>query len=263
MRERAKRTKVYYYGRMTAAESRVAEVVLAEIEKRGPMGPGDFDPGPKRRSDWGSGSTLSRKVFEKLFMHGRLVISRRESFRRVYDLPERVVPAKLLNASAPSQAELDRWAVLSVLRQRRLVMLKRSDAALVVDDTVQEKVEGCPAMFSLRSDLPLLEKAASGKLAEADGAPRLLAPLDPLIYDRRITSGLWGYDYTWEVYTPAAKRVRGYYALPVIADGRIVGHVDPKADRKAGRLRVVSRKAPRGVKLAPAVADLAKFLGLK
>ncbi|HUG10704.1 MAG TPA: crosslink repair DNA glycosylase YcaQ family protein [Opitutaceae bacterium] len=263
MRERAKRPRNYYHGRMTALEERLAETLLGEIASRGPTGPKDFEPGPRRRSDWGSGSTLVRKVFEKLFVHGRLVICRRDSFRRVYDLPERVLPPEFLCAPVPTQEEHDQWAMLSVLRQRRLVTLRKRDAALVRAHIAEVKVDGCPAMFCLRSDLPLLEQAAAGGLAEANGDPRLLAPLDPLIYDRRITSGLWNFDYTWEVYTPEAKRVRGYYALPILAGEAIVGHVDPKADRKAGRLRVMSRRAPRGVRVAPAVKGLAAFLGLR
>lgn len=263
MRRRAARPKSSYYGRFKTAELPVAEMILSEIERNGPMNPGNFEPGPRLRSDWGGNSTLVRKVFEKLFMHGRLVICRRDSFRRVYDLPERVVSADLLSAPAPSREEHDRWAVLSVIRQRRLVTLRRKDVVPLRDDVVEVKVEGCSTMFSLRSDIPLLEQAAAGTLSESDGTPRLLAPLDPLIYDRKITSGLWDFDYTWEVYTPEAKRKRGYYALPILADGWLVGHVDPKADRKAGRLRVMSRKAPRGVKIAPAVAELAGFLRLK
>jgi uncharacterized protein YcaQ len=263
MRERAKRPRNYYHGRLTAGESRIADMILGEIAKRGPRGPKDFEPGPRRRSDWGSGSTLVRKVFEKLFVHGRLVICRRESFRRIYNLPERVLPVEILNAPEPTKEELNVWALLSVLRQRRLVTMRKQDAALVRAHTVEVKVDGCPAMYCLRSDLALLEQAAADALAEPDDAPRLLAPLDPLIYDRRIALGLWGFDYIWEVYTPEAKRVRGYYALPILAGDAIVGHVDPKADRKAGKLRVMSRRAPRGVRVTPAVKELAGFLGLR
>jgi uncharacterized protein len=262
MQRRARRT-TGYYGRLTRAEAPVAEAILAEVARRGPMSPADFDPGPRRRTAWGSSGTLGRKVFEKLFVHGRLMICRRDAFRRIYDLPERVLPAEVLDAPAPSEEEHDRWAVLSLLRQRRLAMLRRQDATLVRDQTVEVRVDGCPAMFCLRSDLPLLEQAVAGDLAPVDDAPRLLAPLDPLIYDRRITARLWNFEYTWEVYTPERKRVRGYYALPVLAGEAIAGHVDPKADREAGRLRVMSRSVQRGVKTAPAVAGLAAFLGLK
>ncbi|RYD75596.1 MAG: winged helix-turn-helix domain-containing protein, partial [Verrucomicrobiaceae bacterium] len=74
---------------------------------------------------------------------------------------------------------------------------------------------------------------------------------------------IWDFDYIWEVYTPPAKRVRGYYALPVLAGGEVVGHVDLKADRAHRRLETVSRQVRRGHSVAPAVAELAKFLGLK
>jgi len=84
-----------------------------------------------------------------------------------------------------------------------------------------------------------------------------------LIYDRRLTRELWDFAYTWEAYTPAAKRKRGHYALPVLAGTELVGHVDPKAERAAGRLRVVSRSVRRGHKTAGAVRGLAAFLGLR
>ena len=84
----------------------------------------------------------------------------------------------------------------------------------------------------------------------------------PVVYDRRVAERLWGFDYAWEVYTPPAKRQRGYYALPVLAGTELVGHVDPKADREAGRLRVLSRRVRRGCRVAPAVKALAAFLGL-
>jgi hypothetical protein len=84
-----------------------------------------------------------------------------------------------------------------------------------------------------------------------------------LIYDRRLTRQLWGYDYTWEVYTPPAKRLRGYYALPVLAGLELVGHIDPKADRERKKLVVVSRSVRRGHRATPAVRELAGFLGLK
>jgi uncharacterized protein YcaQ len=87
--------------------------------------------------------------------------------------------------------------------------------------------------------------------------------LDPLIYDRRVTSALWQFDYTWEAYTPPHKRRRGYYALPVLAGAAIVGHVDPKADRPARKLRLMARTVKRGHKIAPALDQLARWLGLR
>jgi uncharacterized protein YcaQ len=84
-----------------------------------------------------------------------------------------------------------------------------------------------------------------------------------LIYDRRVLESLWGFRYTWEVYVPPAKRQRGYYALPILAGTELVGHVDPKADREAGRLTVMSKRVRRGYAVVPAVKQLAGFLGLR
>ena len=134
-----------------------------------------------------------------------------------------------------------------------------------VDDLVQPvTIEGCGPLYCLASDLPLLDLAIENAESKIKNSPpRLIAPLDPLIYDRRLTARLWNLDYTWEVYTPPAKRTRGYYALPVLVGHEFVGHVDPKADRENGRLRLVSRRIRRGHRVSPAVGELARFLGLK
>ena len=145
------------------------------------------------------------------------------------------------------------------MRQRRLVLFKTGELALVADRVQAVQLPDGPTLHCLREDLPLFEAPAS-----ADGdSPRLLAPLDPLIYDRRVTQQVWDFDYTWEVYTPPAKRVRGYYALPILAGAELVGHVDPKADRPQRRLQVVTRSVRRGHRVTGAVRELAGFLGLR
>ncbi|HEX2099460.1 MAG TPA: crosslink repair DNA glycosylase YcaQ family protein, partial [Candidatus Synoicihabitans sp.] len=93
--------------------------------------------------------------------------------------------------------------------------------------------------------------------------PRLIAPLDPVVYDRSLTRRLWDFDYTWEVYTPPAKRRRGYYALPLLAGAELVGDADLRANREAGRLEVVSRRVRRGYTSQSAVREVAAFLRLR
>ena len=124
-------------------------------------------------------------------------------------------------------------------------------------------VEGCPPLFCLRTDAAVLEASASMSTGASAPTPRLLAPLDPLIYDRTITDRLWNFKYTWEVYTPAHKRVRGYYALPILVGTQLVGHIDSKAERARGKLVVISRRVRRGHKAAAAVKQLAEFLSLR
>ena len=250
-------------GRLSPRQKQLVPLLLAEIAARGPLCSEDFADTGRARSFWGA-STQAKATLQKLFFHGRLLISRRgEGNRRYYDLPERVLPARVLALPEPEKKVTTRWEALLKLRQRRLVLLKRAELTEVTDLVQSVRVEGCPLLHCLRSDLPILESCHSERGEEPTLLPLLLAPLDPLIYDRRITSALWNFEYTWEVYTPPAKRKRGYYALPVLAGHEIVGHVDPKADREKKKLRVVSRSVRRGHRVASAVGELARWLGLR
>ena len=253
-------------GRLTPREKELAPQLLAELAARGPLGSEDLHDGRQSRRVWGS-MTLAKSTLQKMFFHGRILIAGRDNNRRLYHLPERVLPRNVLAKPAASAADTARWVTLLRLRQRRLSTLKKSELALVADAVQPVKIENCPLLYCLREDVPLLQASetspVSGIRNPQLAASWLLAPLDPLIYDRRVTRGLWGFNYTWEVYTPPHKRVRGYYALPILSGHELVGHIDPKADRELRKLRVVSRRLRRGHKAASAVKELAKFLSLR
>jgi uncharacterized protein YcaQ len=269
MRRRAWQTGSWS-GRLSPVQKKLSARLLAEIAERGPMSSEDFADTGRARAVWGA-STQAKATLQKLFFHGRLLLARRsKSNRRYYDLPERVLPECILKLPAPPRKETARWEVLLKLRQRRLTPLKRTELPLVADLVQPVTVEGCPTLYLLKSDLPLLaEIQDSGseisnlKSAVGRGAPLLLAPLDPLIYSRPVTAALWDFDYTWEVYTPAAKRKRGYYALPVLSGHALVGHVDPKVDRLAKKLRIQSRAVRRGHAITGPLQDFARWLGLR
>jgi hypothetical protein len=249
-----------YAGRLSASEERLAVRILAEISERGPLTSDDIVDDGRAVTAWGTNGRMVKTVLEKLFVHARVMISARRGFRRVYDLPERVLPASALAATPARPEATDRWLIEMRLRQRRLVALKKAELPLVEDIVQRVEIEGCPPLHCLTEDVPLFEISEKGQVAPR---PLLLAPLDPLIYDRRIARSLWDFDYTWEAYVPPAKRKRGYYALPVLSSTEIVGHVDPKADRERRRLVVVSRRVRRGHDVAAAVRGLAAFLRLK
>lgn len=248
-------------GRLTPREKDLAPRLLQEIERLGPLSSDAFQDERRARRVWGA-ATLPKATLQKLFFHGRLLISRREGGRRYYDLPERVLPASLLAAPEPPRAELERWKVLQRLKQRRLVTLKRAELPLVAERVVRVRVPDLPELFALREDHELLRNAPD-LVANANPGPRFLAPLDPLIYDRALTAALWDFHYTWEVYTPPAKRTRGYYALPILVADQLVGHVNPVMDRKARRLAWEPIMAPTGLALAEEQARFARFLGLE
>lgn len=248
-------------GQLTTAERRLATRILREIKDRGALASEDIDHHARAHNGW-TNARATKVVMDKLFAHGRLLIARRLHGRRVYDLPERILPEHILSARRPTSRATARWLAELKLRQHRLVTLKRNELPLLADLIQSLEIPDSPPLYCLRTDLPLLEQARAQTL-ELPTELRLLAPLDPLILDRVLLQRLWDFDYTWEVYTPAAKRQRGYYALPLLACDQFIGHVDLKTDRPSGRLRVVSRRATRPHRTAPAVAKLAQFLGLK
>jgi uncharacterized protein YcaQ len=245
-------------GRLTPREKAFAEAIFEKLKQGGPVAPEDFSDDRKGRQVWGA-ATLAKATLQKLFFHGRLLIAGRQQNRRLYDLPERILPAGILARVESPPAEVDRWLAHLRLRQHRLAILKKEELRLIGDLVQAVEVDGCPVLHCLREDAGLFEDIKS---QEGGASPLLLAPLDPLIYDRRLTSLLWNFDYAWEVYTPAPKRKRGYYALPVLSGIELVGHVDLKADREKGRLRVLSKSVRRGHRAAPAVLSLERFLGL-
>jgi uncharacterized protein YcaQ len=185
-----------------------------------------------------------------------VLISKRIGNRRYYDLPERVLPPGIINCQQPAASETRRWTTFLKLRQRRLARLSPAELSLVSDLVQPITVDKSLRVYCLREDLSLLNDL------ETPGRVALLAPLDPLIYDRRVTHELWDFNYTWEVYTPPSRRMRGYYALPILSDLEIVGHVDPKADRVSKTLKIMNRSVRRGHDTARALQELAEFLAL-
>lgn len=247
-------------GPLDRAHERTAKFIEKELAERGALTSAEIEHDARATTGWGSDGRMVKVVLEQMFARGRVLITGRNAhFHRRYDLPERVLPAAALAEKPATEREMERWNILGRMRQRRLVILSAADAALIGSAAQRVEIEGAGTAFCLPEDAHLFEQSD----APVDPAPRLLAPLDPLIYDRRLTLRLWGYSYIWEVYTPPEKRVRGYYALPVLHGTDLVGHVDPKANRADGKLEIVGRKAPRGVSLAEPERALAKFLGLR
>ncbi len=252
-----RRTSDRYSGALDAEQKKMARKIIDRIRSEGPLSSAAFLDSGRSQTGWGTNGTLAKTTLDKLFFHGRLLISRRDNFRRVFDLPERILPENILESKPATPREVERWLIQVRLKQRRLIILTAAHATLAKDFLTKVKVADQPPLYCLNEDAELLQQAADWP--EPDTTPHLLAPLDPIIYDRKITRRVWDFDYTWEVYTPPAKRVRGYYALPILSGTRIVGHVDPKVDRQSGILntRVVLEK---GIDLSPSLKNFSSFL---
>jgi uncharacterized protein len=216
--------------------------VLDRIRDEGPLAASAFrDPDGPRRGSWWDWAP-AKHVLEDLFDRGTLLVHDRVNFERRYDLAERVLPAGL-DTSEPTPAEAARE--LTVLAARHLGVGTAADLAdyyRLPNARVREAVAELVAA-GLLQQVTVEGWARPAYLLPGTRVPRrlahppvLLSPFDSLIWSRERTERLFGFHYRLEVYVPAAKRVHGYYTMPVLAGGRLVARVDPKHDRQAGRL---------------------------
>jgi hypothetical protein len=191
---------------------------------------------------------------EALFVVGELGIGRRDRSRRYYDRIDRLVPAALLDTHAP-EAEQLRHRLLSRHRGVGLMAVggpgelvlgtgKAADRAsmtakLVEDGTlIPVHVDGFREVrHVLAEEWPLLEATEAPNLGTRP-AVTFVAPLDQLMWDRRLVKGVFGFEYIWEVYVPAAKRRHGYYVLPILFGDRLVGRIEPRYERATRTLRI-------------------------
>ena len=237
---------------------------------------------------WHKESPAARSVLEQLYTDGVLLIHHKSGTRKFYDLAEKYLPADLLSAPDPcpdESARLD-WRVLRRIGAVGLLWNRRSDAWLGISMAAEERdaafarlekagritpvrVEGLRfPLYVLNTDLPLLESVRSGQ-ADCKARLEFLAPLDPMLWDRKLIEALFGFQYSWEIYTPASKRKYGYYVLPVLYGDRLVGRIEPKTDRKANSLTVQNIWFEPGVRqtktlsgmIDKAVCRLARFNG--
>ena len=248
-------------------EEAVAEVFLTALDTQGPLSTrshgNDFG---HMVSGWGTRATVVSQVAEKLWLQGKLSIAHRKNFERYFDRTERIAPELAAwhtrEAILPDPAQVAHFRVLKRLRARRLFRPKRDELALLGKEALcKVEIEGVARpWFCLKDDAERFTET------EPLQATFFLAPLDPLIYDRERTRDLFEFDYTWEVYTPEAKRRWGYYVLPILHNGTLVGRLDPKIDRKTGTLQVRSLTLEPDadvVSVAQRLRSFAHFLGMK
>lgn len=259
------------------ANPRVLKRVEGEIRTRGPLSTSDFErPASQGKSagwwDW----KPAHHALHYLWMTGRLAVHSRRHFQKRYDLAERV-----LKPVAPlPRAEFPRWHLRKTLRALgasaeadlpRYMTFPKLDATerrralkemLKSGEVIELSVEGLTGRwYALAEDLPALDSPP---------APRgttLISPFDSLLWHRARAKALFGFDYKIEVYVPAAKRVHGYYSLPILHDGKLIGRLDPKNHREAKVLevRAVHFDGKPGddalAGTAGALRSLARFLG--
>lgn len=247
--------------------------ILAEIEQRGPVTGGDFATGPRGQPGWWSWSE-GKRALEWLFWTGYLTTATRRGFERVYDLTERALPAAIVDLPTPTEADAQRELVRRSARAmgvateadlRDYYRLPLDGARQAVRELV-EAGELTPVRVQGWDRPAYLHPEAKPRRIAAHA---LLSPFDNLIWFRDRTERLFGIKVRLEIYTPAEKRVHGYYVLPFLEGEAITARVDLKADRQAGVLRVQAAHAePEAgpdtpAALAAELARMAGWLGLE
>ncbi|HCQ7756280.1 MULTISPECIES: winged helix-turn-helix domain-containing protein [Citrobacter] len=235
------------------------EQLIQHIQHNGPVRSADFAHPRKGTSGWWEWKPHKRHL-EGLFTAGKLMVVERRNFQRVYDLTHRVMPhwddeRDLLPRAQAELFMLDNSArSLGIFREQWLAdyyRLKRPDLQRWRETRAEQQqiipveVDTLGTLWLHAELLPLLEQAQAKKLSATHSA--VLSPFDPVVWDRKRAEQLFGFSYRLECYTPAPKRQFGYFVLPLLHRGQLVGRMDAKMHRKTAVLEIISLHLEKGV----------------
>jgi uncharacterized protein YcaQ len=250
--------------------------VLAEVREKGPVSSADIETDVPKRDQWGWNWSDTKRALAWLFHSGQITAAgRTSSFARLYDVPERVLPAAVLATPTPSDDDAVRHLVriaataLGVAAEVELRDYFRLPAN-ITKRALQELADaGEVRPVSVRGWRAPAYLHRDAKLPRRIQAATVLSPFDPLVWERQRSERLFGFHYRISIYTPADQREHGYYVMPFLLGDEIVARIDLKADRKAGVLRVPAAWLERGHTrdevagpLARALRELAGWLEL-
>ena len=261
-----------------ASHGRTARWVLDALAANGPMAASEMEHEDNvRKGPWWGWSDVKRTL-EMLFRFGDVAIAGRNRFERRYALPEQVFPATVLEErieTADAIRELVRRSVRAlgigtlsdIADYYRLKSAPTLQALRELEDAGAVRPVAVAGWERAGKPLPVWLDA-DARLPREVRASALLSPFDPIVWERARALRMFGLDYRIEIYTPAPRRVYGYYVLPVLQDEAIVGRVDLKSDRKAGVLIVQAAWAEAEAdadtpgRLAELLRDAAAWQGL-
>lgn len=243
-----------YLGNSSRPVVSVLPQVRQEIEERGPLSSADLDYNQTVNWAWAP-TRLARAALESMYFWGELIVHHKTRTRKFYDFSARYLPEDLLQAldPNPTEEEYQDWYLLRRIGSIGLLWNKSGDAWLGIsglkskergaalarllnrEEVIEVSVDGMKLPLYLRSADQHFFDTISAWEGSRTGAA-ILAPLDNLLWERRMVKELFGFDYVWEVYKPITERKYGYYVLPVLYGDRFVARFEPGRDRKSGAL---------------------------
>ena len=247
------------------------EPILERIRNEGPLGSADFEDARKNRGTWWNWKP-AKTVLEYLFATGQLMCrERRPGFARRYDLPERVLPSGL-NLTDPGESEAHRHLLLRAIGALGVATaadaidyyrLPKTDAPIQIRELVDSGAVREVEVQGWRAIAYVLDDRLIGSPAIPDHQPTFLSPFDNLVWYRDRVERVFGFRYRIEIYVPEARRQYGYYVLPLLIDGELIGRADLKLDRKAKKLLVrgIWLEQPHAEAAAAALRSLRVHLG--
>ncbi len=250
--------------------------ILKYVEVNGSVTARELSTRTTKKSSWWDWDE-AKTALEYLFLTGELMSCGRGSdFARVYDIPERVLPRKILQMPTPSETEARKDLLVRAMRAQGVATMRdladyyRQKPAIVKPLVSQLVEQGVLREVSVDGWQDKAYVHRNAQLPKRLFATALLSPFDSLVWCRPRNERLFNFHYRIEIYTPQAKRKFGYYVLPFMVNGEMVGRVDLKADRANSKLLVQSvhteksiKRAAINVTLGKELSLIAKFLNLK
>ena len=264
------------WARVGRKQTDFIDAVYREIAERGPISAGEISIAGKSTGPWW-GWSKGKEAAELLFRQGRVMVAGRRHFERLYDIPERVLPAAVLDAAPIAPADAKKALFVRAARAMGVGTAKDIAQYFSIDawwDRLMANGRRTPAAIQplfdeLVEDGRLRRVLVDGwkqpayivpgaKIPRAVDARAIVSPFDPLMWERKWTRAVFGFDYQIEIYVPAPKRIYGYYVLPFLLGDRFAARVDLKADRKSSTLLVHAAYVEPGSdpkRVAAALAD--------
>ena len=248
-----------------ARDKKMEKFILDRIAEEGALGAKDFKADRPRIKgamwDW----KPAKQTLHELFMQGKIMISKRKNFQILYDLPEKVLPPGV-NTTVPSKTEVIRFKINNAVKAQGLVTAPelyylRPDLRPKVLKVLPELVEE-----GLLDVIHIDNRTYYTSISQIDELPRsirkptlhFLSPFDNVVIQRKRIQQLFSFSYQAEIYYPPAKRVYGYFALPILWGDRFIGRLDPKADRAKGKLLIKNLALEPWVKIDDALIEALK-----